>query len=301
MAEGVTSRRRDGSRSIDGFGHDGERGRGRRLGGNGGVHNPFRLPDARARLGPWPYEPDVTQLVLLDHHMCPSPTVIRGWVEHALAERSDLRAVRTGAMFPAAAAAFAAAGFRTIDTLALLEAPLGGTGGRPGRAGHSVTTRRLRAHHLPEVAGLDRRAFGDPWGNDVRSLEHIVGATPRHRARVVTTSGSTGRKRVSGFAMTGLAGAVGYLQRLAVDPSARRAGIARCLVDDSLAWMQRRGATTAMVNTGVDNAAALRLYEAAGFTSRSETLKILELSADDLALFASPSQPRSPSDLPDPT
>ncbi len=49
-------------------------------------------------------------------------------------------------------------------------------------------------------------------------------------------------------------------------------------VADSMQWMQRRGATTAMVNTALDNEAALALYAAAGFRRRTDTLTILELS-----------------------
>lgn len=259
----------------------------------------FGEPDARARFGSWPYEPDVAHLVLLDHHMSPTAETINGWVTHAATQRSDLRAIRTGAMFPAAAEVFAAVGFKTIDTLTLLQARLDdrstvrtSLGRRFTRSSGAsvvppaVQTHRLRAHHLPDVADLDRRSFGDPWGNDVRSLIHITEATPRHRARIVTTTDDRGRSMASGFAITGHAGGVGYLQRLAVDPATRRRGIARSLVDDSLRWMKRRGAHTAMVNTGFDNIAALHLYESAGFRPRVETLKILELSAPDIASIA---------------
>ena len=62
---------------------------------------------------------------------------------------------------------------------------------------------------------------------------------------------------MAAFAITGVADRVGYLQRLAVDPTAQRRGLGRTLVADSLDWMQRRGATTAMVNTAFDNNAAL--------------------------------------------
>lgn len=235
----------------------------------------------RARLAVWPYESDVTQVVLLDHQMVPTHDAITTWVADALDADPGLRAIRTGAMFPAAATAFATVGFHSIDTLALLEAPLEPGSSRSARR-RRPDTQRLRASHLPDVAALDRRAFGDPWGNDVRSLNDIAEATPRHRARIVTTTDATGATRIGGFALTGQSGAFGYLQRLAVDTTFRRQGIARRLVDDSLHWMQRRGAITAMVNTALDNAAALALYADAGFRRRSETLTILELSGDAL-------------------
>lgn len=237
----------------------------------------------RARFADWPYEPDVTQLILLDHQMLPTVDAVRSWVRQAMDSTPHLRAIRTGAMFPVAADAFTEAGFHTIDTLALLETSL------PARTtGRRSDTQRLRACHLPDVAALDRRAFGDPWGNDVRSLTAITDATPRHRARIVTDVDEHGERCVGGFAITGQSGVFGYLQRLAVDPSARGRGIARRLVDDSLRWMQRRGATTAMVNTALDNDAALSLYDSVGFRPRTETLRILELSGDDLHRYGAP-------------
>lgn len=239
----------------------------------------------RARFASWPYESDVTQVILLDHKMVPTPESIGGWMAEAVAANPGVRAIRTGAMFPAAAAAFTAAGFRPIDTLALLEARLAPTSA-PTSARTSrrrrTATQRLRASHLLDVAALDRRAFGDPWGNNVRSLNDIADATPRHRGRVVNVSDADGAQHIGGFALTGQSGAFGYLQRLAVDPQLRRRGIARRLADDSMRWMQRRGATTAMVNTALDNDAALALYADLGFRRRSETLTILELSGGDL-------------------
>lgn len=85
---------------------------------------------------------------------------------------------------------------------------------------------------------------------------------------------------MSAFAITGVADRAGYLQRLAVDPSAQRHGLGRSLVADSLDWMRRRGATTAMVNTAFDNTAALALYESFGFRRRDDSLLILELRLD---------------------
>jgi ribosomal-protein-alanine N-acetyltransferase len=80
-----------------------------------------------------------------------------------------------------------------------------------------------------------------------------------------------------GFAISGAAADTGYVQRLAVAPDHRRAGLARLLVDDSLAWMRRRGANSAMVNTGVGNEAALALYDSIGFVRLDSELTIAEL------------------------
>ena len=101
----------------------------------------------------------------------------------------------------------------------------------------------------------------------------IAGTTPAHRARRVVIDGTT-----VAFCMSGAAGRSGYLQRLAVDPQHQRRGIASLLVADALGWMRRRGLFDAVVNTGVENRAALALYERFGFRQRPEVLVIAERS-----------------------
>ena len=78
------------------------------------------------------------------------------------------------------------------------------------------------------------------------------------------------------FSISGRADRSGYVQRLAVDPSARRRGFARLLLDDARRWMQRRGVARVMVNTAADNHPALDLYRSAGFTEQPGSLLILE-------------------------
>ncbi|MGA7756921.1 MAG: hypothetical protein WCA57_03690, partial [Ilumatobacteraceae bacterium] len=58
----------------------------------------------RARLGSWPYEPDVAHLVLLDHHMVPDASDVARWIVEARA--TGARALRTGALFAASTPAF---------------------------------------------------------------------------------------------------------------------------------------------------------------------------------------------------
>jgi ribosomal protein S18 acetylase RimI-like enzyme len=55
------------------------------------------------------------------------------------------------------------------------------------------------------------------------------------------------------------------LQNLIVDGTARRRGSGRKLVCSLMAWGRRQGATRAVLQVGVDNDAALALYESLGF------------------------------------
>jgi ribosomal protein S18 acetylase RimI-like enzyme len=234
---------------------------------------------ARARLGRWPYDDRVAHLVLLDHNMVPNDHDVNRWIDEAKRQRA--RTVRTGALFPNATAPFLESGFRVVDTLALLARPVRGqhetaassesSASRHDRPRDRVRLRRLRPSMLIDAAEIDRRAFSTLWANDVTALGDIMTATPFHRSRSVHVDG-----RMVAFSISGRADHAGYVQRLAVDPSARRRGFAQLLLGDALRWMQRRSVNHAMVNTAVDNRAALALYEAAGFERQPGSLLILE-------------------------
>ena len=228
----------------------------------------------RARLGRWPDDADVAHLVLLDHHMVPDRDHVDSWVADARAQGAT--ALRTGALFPPSAPAFLAAGFEVIDTLSLLE--LDHRSSPPARDRNTVgrpaaRLRRLRPSQLDDAAIVDRHAFSAPWANNAAALHDIVTATPRYRARCVRQDG-----QMVAFSISGRASTWGYLQRLAVDPSARRSGLARLLVADALDWMRRRNVERVLVNTATDNVAALTLYRSLGFIERPERLTILERS-----------------------
>jgi ribosomal-protein-alanine N-acetyltransferase len=226
----------------------------------------------RARLGSWPYEPDVAHLVLLDHHMIPGTADVARWIVEARA--TGARALRTGALFAASTPAFHEAGFQAIDRLRLLELDLSAQPPAvPPRGGAPARLKRLRPSMLAEASRVDRRAFGAPWANDAAALGDIMSATPHHRSRCVQLDG-----RMVAFAISGRANAGGYIQRLAVDPSAQRAGLGRALVDDAVHWMRRRHVAQVLVNTASDNVAALSLYHSYGFDDRPDDLSILERS-----------------------
>jgi ribosomal protein S18 acetylase RimI-like enzyme len=228
----------------------------------------------RARFGRWPYDAEVAHLVLLDHHMVPDHDDIRRWI--ADARSTGARAIRTGALFPPSTPAFIDAGFVAIDSLRLLELDLDTTTRyRPTGPDLRAPARfvRLRPSHLGDAAAVDRASFAAPWANDESALADILAATPQTRARGVRIGG-----RLVAFVISGRAGDWGYVQRLAVDPSARRSGLATILLRDATAWMRRRRVGRVLVNTAVDNHPATELYRSFGFVERAERLTILERS-----------------------
>lgn len=228
----------------------------------------------RARIGRWPHEPDVAHLVLLDHHMVPDGDTVESWMIEA--RDGGARALRTGALFPPSTPAFLAAGFTVIDTLSLLELDLATQPATSASAPSDVRLRRLRPSNLAAAAIVDNEAFGAPWSNDAAALTNVMAATPHQRARFVQRDG-----RMVAFSISGRASSWGYIQRLAVDPSARRCGLATLLLTDAIDWLRRRHVATVLVNTATDNAAALALYRSHGFADQPDLLTILERTLGD--------------------
>lgn len=225
---------------------------------------------------PWAFDRGVVQLALADQAIVPSVEEVRTWTDTLAGQvRPDgaVHTIRTGALFPEAASRFADAGFTVIDTLVLLRIDLA-----EHERSERVPTIALRARRHRAAAQIDRAAFGDPWGNDASDLAEIRRATPIHRARAVTSRRRPGwRQPLVGFAISGAASGQGYLQRLAVAPSEQGRGHGRALVLDSLSWMCSRRLRHGLVNTGVDNARALGLYESLGFQRLPNQLLVMQL------------------------
>jgi len=178
-------------------------------------------------------------------------------------------AVRTSALDDHEAAPFVDLGFVERGRLALMSCPLT----RSARS-RDPRLRRGRPRDYESVLTLDHRCFPDLWRFDDALLDDALVATPTSRFRVADATG------ILGYAITGVAGTTGYLQRLAVDTDQQRQGLGRSLVDDGRQWATRRGATTMMVNTAVDNQPAIDFYLAVGFTRRPTDLRVMERRLD---------------------
>jgi ribosomal protein S18 acetylase RimI-like enzyme len=234
----------------------------------------------RVRVRPSAFDPGTVHLALADQGIVPDPDELAGWVD-TLAGREGVRAIRTGALFAAAAERFADAGFSVVDTLMLLRADLAEPPVRSARRPDDATA-PLRGRHHDVAAQIDSAAFGAEWGNGAADLAEIRRATTSHRARIRRAPSPSTRRMlrrppIVAFAITGAAGGQGYLQRLAVLPEHQRRGHGRALTVDSLAWMRRRRLGHAVVNTGIDNEPARVLYESLGFRAVPDRLVVMQL------------------------
>jgi ribosomal protein S18 acetylase RimI-like enzyme len=179
------------------------------------------------------------------------------------------RSVLTSALTSAEQGPFLAAGFDIHERLHLLRHDLHHI---PDSA--PIRLRRALRFDHRAVLDLDGLAFDPFWRFDQRGLSDARRATPASRFRVAEADG------LAGYAITGRAGPVGYLQRLAVHPDQQHRGIGTALVVDSLTWVRSRGATSLLVNTQEHNATALGLYEHLGFVREIDGLAVLERALD---------------------
>ena len=215
----------------------------------------------RARLASWRADGQVAHL---------SPTALRplsaAFVDSCL-DRLRARGftfVVTSALSRDECSGFLRAGFDVQEELELLAHDLNAI----PEVGHRL--RRPRRPDRPRVLGVDSIAFDAFWRLHQGGLDDALGATPSVRFRVHGR-----RDRLDAYVIGGRGAGTGYVQRLAVHPSARGQGLGRSLVGDVLRWMRRRGASRALVNTQQSNEAALALYRACGFRVLPEGLRVL--------------------------
>ena len=121
------------------------------------------------------------------------------------------------------------------------------------------------------MLAVDEAAFTSFWRLDRAGLQEALEAVPLTRFRVITAERGT----IAAYAIAGTAARQGYLQRLAVHPEYQRQRRGLLLVADALRWMERRGASRAVVNTQLGNEPALSLYMRAGFRMQPGGLAVL--------------------------
>lgn len=215
------------------------------------------------RFGNWHGYNDQCYIAL--HPLTPKPS--KAVIQHLVVQlqRHGYRTIHTAALGAPELHNFEAVGFNRRERLVVfahsLSEPIRPT--MPTRAVH-----RFQYRHCLEI---DHRCFADAWRLDLLGLRDALQATTRVRFRMIDARGG------GAYAITGASQHVGYLQRLAVDPSIQGSGIGTALVLDGLAWLQRRKCHTALVNTQETNERAQALYHRCGFVQRLDDLHVMEL------------------------
>ena len=223
----------------------------------------------RARTGMWRGDRQVAFLAPVPDAPLPSADFLRRCLA-VLADRGFSRVV-TAALSPLEQGGFLAAGFEVTEELHLLAIDLDGLPPVPS----DLTLSRVRWNQRAEILAIDQAAFSQFWQFDEQGLGEALRATPRTRFRAGVLPGVTDGRRFAGYSICGRSGQRGFVQRLAVHPDFQRQGLGRGLLLDGLNWMRRRGVARAVVNTQLDNAAALNLYLETGFRREPSGLSVL--------------------------
>jgi ribosomal protein S18 acetylase RimI-like enzyme len=212
----------------------------------------LRFGDSWARIAPWRGGGSAAHLVVGPDATVP-PSVVHRCIERARASGYD--SVLTSAVSPAESGVFVDAGFSVRERLHLLALDLDASPA-PALLPLAKAARRDRA----QVLEVDDKSFDEFWRLGPVGLKDALDATPSTRFRV-----GHDRDRVVAYAITGVAGRYGYLQRVAVHPAVRSRGWGRALVADGIGWVWRHGADRVYVNTQLENEPALGLYRSFGF------------------------------------
>lgn len=110
------------------------------------------------------------------------------------------------------------------------------------------------------IADLEAVALGDDAWSEALVRDGVSGEVPTVHYLVARDGAA-----VVGYAAASVVADLAELQRIAVDPVRRRAGIATALLEAVFETARTAGAATLLLEVREDNAAALALYAATGF------------------------------------
>lgn len=115
----------------------------------------------------------------------------------------------------------------------------------------------VRAEDAAALAAVHARAFEAGWS--AADIGELL-AAPGGFGLAVREAGEVG-----GFVLARSIAGEAEILTLAVDPAARRRGLGRGLLEAAAAAALASGAETLFLEVAADNAAAIALYQAAGF------------------------------------
>ena len=205
-----------------------------------------------------------------DEHAVPMMRLMRGGAEFlrtAASRLSDITGsgVLSPALYPSATRVWRTAGFEPHVSLQVLEKSL--------RSEEPVADSfqfDLRETGWREIEAIDEDAFEGFWRMSRAGLEEALEVNGKSTKLVVFEDGEP-----VGYTIVGTQWRVGYLHRVGVRTDRQGHGYGRALLSESANWARRQGAQSLVLNVRADNARALSVYGAAGFTPANANLTVL--------------------------
>jgi ribosomal-protein-alanine N-acetyltransferase len=138
-----------------------------------------------------------------------------------------------------------------------------------------TTIRTLRYSDLPQVIAIERRAFPTPWSLAMFVLE----LSKPHGICLAAVR----RERLAGYLICARYDQVWHLMNIAVEPTARRRGIASELLAAMIERAGEEARYTLEVRTS--NAGAIALYERFGFRSAGTRRRYYQDTGEDAVIM----------------
>ncbi len=145
---------------------------------------------------------------------------------------------------------------------------------KPPAPDHLVV--EIDSDRTDQLLAIDAAAFSSFWRFDRLGLAEALNATGRSSVLIIRDSVGD----PTGFAIIGFGNAISYLQRVAVHPDWQGMGMGRSLVRVAARKARAAGARVMLLNTQLDNEAAMRLYESEGYVRLPEPLHLLRYTGD---------------------
>ena len=139
----------------------------------------------------------------------------------------------------------------------------------------SVTIRSLGYSDLPQVIAIERRAFPTPW-----SLAMFVLELSKPSGVCLA---AIEQRRIVGYLICARYADVWHLMNIAVDPPARRRGIATALLEQMISRAGEDASYTLEVRPS--NSDAISLYERFGFRSAGTRRRYYQDTGEDALIM----------------
>jgi ribosomal-protein-alanine N-acetyltransferase len=122
--------------------------------------------------------------------------------------------------------------------------------------------RQMREADLPRVVEIERAGFRHPWSEELlrRELDHAWS-----RILLAVAEGADGTERILGFVVFWIVHDEIHVLNVATALEARRHGVARALMGQTVEEGRRRGSRLATLEVRRSNLPAIALYRALGY------------------------------------
>ena len=144
---------------------------------------------------------------------------------------------------------------------------------------HGLDEDTMRTSDLDAVLAIEHASFPSPWARE--HFLHEIRGNPHAYNPVVRASG-----RVVAYACTWIVAGTLEINNIAVEPSHRRHGYARALLERAIERAVLQGCARAILEVRPSNEGAKRLYASFGFREVGRRSRYYEDNGEDAILMA---------------